>query len=412
MLILCDACHSVEKVNLPMKKAMSRGFPTDRILAASEICNFKKERDSITEHVMNGHCVRLMGPRNFGKTSIVKNVVAPHWMSSPSKAPRLFIYADFYTVTSEREVSEIMTQAFNEAMSRHLSLFEKGLMALKSLKSLRPTWSPSSSGNELGTFSVETINKGEKIVPFQLMLETIGDLHREGRFSIFMALDEFQEISKVKGLEGKLRGSLQLLPSDLPVVVLGSKAHLISEIFESPRKPFYKWGFSVELGPIAFTDYHRYMNERFANKAIKISEETSVYLQERMKRVPESINRLCEYLLQNQSNATLKNDTIDRAISSITDESQSIYRHSYAMFSANEREILVAVAKLGIILEPTSRKTLAELPNISKSQTSAIFKKLANTGALGLRLNQHAQTEYLIEDAFFEEYLKKFHILR
>jgi hypothetical protein len=224
-------------------------------------------------------------------------------------------------------------------------------------------------------------------------------------------LDEFQEISPIKGLEGKLRNCLQMLDSTLPVIALGSKQHLLTQIFESPRKPFYKWGFSVELNPIAYEEYHDYMQSRFEVRSKQISLEASKYLQDRMKRVPESINRLCEHLLVNASIKAITNESIDSAIRKITEDSQSIYSHLFVQFSSKERQVLVSVASFGALTEPTGRKSLASMPNISKSQVPVLLKKILDTGTLGTRPSKDGALEYFIEDSFFEDYIRRFHIL-
>jgi hypothetical protein len=386
-------------------------FPIGRILKAAEICNFRKEQEQLIKHCAAGHCVRLIGPRNFGKTSIIKNVVADEWLKAKSKIPHLFIYADLYAVRSEIDFSLCMTKAFNDAMSSHLSAFGRGVNILKGLKQLRPTWTPSSDGTNLGTFSVTTMTSGEKVIPFELLFENIATMQREERFNILLALDEFQEISHIKGLEGKLRNCLQMLDSRLPVVALGSKQHLLTEIFESPRKPFYKWGFSVELHPIDYAEYYQYMNSRFATRSKEISLETSKYLQDRMKRVPESINRLCEHLLTSHTGQLITDDTVDLGVRAITEESQSIFSHVFANFSPKERSVLVAVAKLGAVVEPTGRQTLASMPNISKSQVPILFRKILDSGTLSTRTGTEGKTEYFIEDAFLEDYIKRFHVI-
>jgi uncharacterized protein len=382
-------------------------FAVDRILKAAEICNFKHEQDTLVKHAMDGHCVRLIGPRNFGKTSIVKSVVGHAWIHTKSQVPHLFIYADLYAVRSELDFSVCMTKAFNDAMSSHVSTLGRGLNILKGL---RPNWSPSSDGSDLGSFSVTIDGNGGKIIPYELLFENIAALHAGGKFKILMALDEFQEIAHVKGLEGKLRNCLQMLDATLPVIALGSKHHLLTKIFESPRKPFYKWGFSVELRPINYEDYYQYMLVRFKSQSMNISLDDSKYLQDRMKRVPESINRLCEHLLNNRAKASITKEAIDAGIRNITDESQSIYSHVFANFSAKERDVLTAVAKLGTVVEPTGRQTLALLPQISKSQVPLLFNKIIDSGILTISYRKDGKAEYFFEDAFLEEYIKRFYV--
>jgi len=49
--------------------------------------------------IEKGFCVRLYGRRNFGKTSIVKNVIAPAWEALNS-TNRVSVHVDLYAVQS------------------------------------------------------------------------------------------------------------------------------------------------------------------------------------------------------------------------------------------------------------------------------------------------------------------------
>lgn len=119
-------------------------------------------------------------------------------------------------------------------------------------------------------------------------------------FDFLIVLDEFQEIARIKKAEALLRGALQTLGSNISVIILGSKQHLLAQIFEKPRAPFYSWGYTMEFKDIAFDKYTNYINQRFANYGLSISEQDSEYLQTQLHRIPESINRFCDFLCKNK----------------------------------------------------------------------------------------------------------------
>ena len=134
------------------------------------------------------------------------------------------------------------------------------------------------------------------MVDFQVVLENIGNLQHRKNFEFLIIMDEFQEISKIAKAEAQLRDSLQKLGSDISVVILGSKQHMLANIFNRPKAPFFSWGLTLELKPIPYDEYHEYMANRLrlAGKAINL--DVSQKIQNLLNRIPESIHRFCDFL--------------------------------------------------------------------------------------------------------------------
>ncbi len=130
-----------------------------------------------------------------------------------------------------------------------------------------------------------------------------------------------------------------------------------------------------------------------------------------MKRVPESINRLCEYLLKFSSHKKIIQENIDAGIQKIIEDSQSLYHHVYARFTPRQREVLMAIAKFGFISEPTSRHSLKEFPSITKSQVPAIFKSLMDDGVIASKIPKEGKAIFYFEDALLEEHIKRFYVI-
>lgn len=393
-----------------MKKSINGTlFIYDRLIDASDICNFTKDIASIKQHVEKGRCLRLYGRRNFGKTSIVKNVIAPAWEAADQTGVRVPLYIDLYAIQSIQDISQEFTKAFNLAITRKQTLFEKGLTWAKALKHVRPTWQPPSNGNDFGEFSIKT-EKGSEVVDFQIILENMKSLSQANKFKFLLILDEFQQVSEVRQAEAKLRAGLQELDADTPVIILGSKQHMLDRIFNRPKAPFHAWGTTIELKEIAYHDYHLYMNKRFQHVGKSIDLIASTYLQNLMNRIPESINRFCDAIAEAPGFREITVKHIDDALSVYLENTMSIYSAQYANFSASERKVLHELARIDRIRGILSSEFIGRVGTVSKSGIDQMIKRFLDHGIVYREITADGIAEYLLADPLFKFYLRKYKI--
>jgi len=380
-------------------------FYYDQLIPKEHFCNFEKEKKIIQRAIENNECIKLYGPRNFGKTSLARNIIAKDWESiNPVK--RVILYADFYSVTSLEDLSQEFTQSFNLAITSKQSILEKSFDWLKVLTKVRPVWVPSLTSDS-GEFSITTEN-AERIVDFRIILENIHELQKNSKFEFLIILDEFQEIHQVKRAEALLRGALQSFSIRIPIIILGSKQHLLISIFENPKAPFYSWGRTVEFHPIAYEIYHQYIEERFLHVKKTHSLQVSEYLQNKLHRIPESINRLCDYLAKNESEHEITKEIIDRNIEEFVDQSRSIYEQLYSTFNTTERRIVEVISQKEFTTELLGKKFIAEVGNISKTTLSNHISQLLNRSILSQGITDESKKSYWVTDPLFSYFLKRF----
>lgn len=381
-------------------------FEFDRLIDELNFCNFKNEKVNLTKYIDQGDCVKLYGPRNFGKTSLAKNIIAKNWLLK-NVEKRVVIYADFFSIDSLDDISQEMTRAFHHGISSKKNLMEKGFEWMTSLKKIRPTWTPPTETNPLGEFSV-TSEKLETIIDFQIIFENINELHVKNKLEFLIILDEFQEINKIKKAEAKLRGALQLFSLKTPLIILGSKHHLLSNIFDKPKAPFYSWGHTVEFHPIAYEEYYRYMEIRFNKFNKTLVPEASEYLQDHLNRIPESMNRFCDYLSHQDEIKQISFKEIDYGMNDFVDKSRGTYEYLFSSFSANERKIIRLIAKRNKAHSLLGNDFLKGLDSVPKSTVAGLVTKLLNDSIISQNISAEAGNTYWITDPFFNYYLRTF----
>ncbi len=381
---------------------MGLQFVYDTLLEEDEICGLFEERNSIFQHINNGHKLKIYGKRNTGKTSVLKNVIIPKWIKEHPKG--ICLYSDLMSVFSIDQISELLTVAFNKGYTKTFGLKSTLGALVKTLKDLRPSATVKADGKLAISFITED---GEKLIHFSRIFENIAILNRKKNIPFLIVLDEFQQIHHVQGAEALLRDSFQNLPSSIPVVVMGSKFHVLSEIFSRPDAPFANWGFTVELKDIPYSTFHEYIEERFTTRKLKLSLDDSIYLQDESFRCPETINRICAYIMLKNQNKTIGIKEINESIRSLIETSQSQFEELLSNFTLEETAVIRAFANKKCVTSPTG-KDFVNLTGLSAPGVNKILKRLVDKSVVS---RQDSPKMFFLSNPLLYHYLTDFRII-
>ncbi len=90
-----------------------------------------------------------------------------------------------------------------------------------------------------------------------------------------MCIDEFQQIGNFPDsidVQKRIRGVLQL-QKEVSYCLYGSKKHMLTDLFQNKRMPFYQFGDIRFLQPIALDDWTPFIRGKFEEKGQSISDE-------------------------------------------------------------------------------------------------------------------------------------------
>ena len=357
-------------------------FTYDTLLSEQDFCNFTRERNALEHWIENGKCVKIYGQRNFGKTSLVRNIVGKNW---ESKDPdnRLVLFIDFFSVETEKDAAAALHKAFSVALSQKQKWIEKGASFFSLFKSIRPTWKPPTKPDELGEFSITTEQSREELA-IETVFENIEQLTKKGKYQCLIIIDEFQELAELKAVQAKIRGSLQKLSDQTPVAILGSKSHMLRKIFEHPNMPFHSWGNTIEMGFIPTEEYTKYANDRLAQVNKELQPEASEHLQTFLFRIPEPMNRACDFIANSKVTGKIGISRVTSLLREFIEMSKSVPASQYSVLSTGER------AFLKVLSEASPEETVhskafvikAMQHNLSKSSLSGIKNRLMDKGVV------------------------------
>lgn len=349
-------------------------FIFDRLVDRENICNLKREQALLAAGVSNTDRMVLYAPRNYGKTSVVRNVIAQDFQAAHHRS--FVFFADLLGVHSMESLNRRLAAALERSFEQTFPVKRLVQEASRFLSSLRPQINVDPDTGAPGlSLQIESRNPQPA---FSELWRRISAIATE--VPSLVILDEFQDVSIVEEAPALMRGVLEALP-DAPVLLLGSKRHMLSALFAAPEAPLAGWGTDIEFSPIAYETYHAYIQERFVPADLTIDLAAATYLQDQMHRVPEAINRVCRQLLDLYSGTEVDREMITRAIVELIDGRSSRFEAYLAPFTDAEQRIIIAVAQRSSVTQPTAKAFLAAVELSARAAANAV-RRLADRGVL------------------------------
>lgn len=304
-------------------------------------CDREAETEKLIEALTNGRNVALISPRRLGKTGLIQHVF--HKLMNEDSNRRCF-YIDIYNTQSQQEFVKLLAEnilgkmdKFSEKVMSNLATF---------FKSCRPVFS-------MDAFTgVPTVSLDIQPQTSSASLKEIIEYMKCSQHECFVAIDEFQQILEYpeKGTEALIRSVVQFAPN-VHFVFAGSKQHLMSDMFSSPRRPFYQSTARMGLEPLKESVYYEFAN-RLMSESGKLLPESifhdvysfahgyTYYIQDIMNRL---------YSAPNKEITTL---SLMKIYGDIKEEGEIVYKDYCDILAKGQLRLLRAIAKEDTVTKP------------------------------------------------------------
>ena len=207
------------------------------------------ETDLLLATAREGNHARLVAPRRYGKTSLLRRLVGEVQADGWNAA-----YVDFFGVLTLADVADRIERAYATSLTGPVARWFDGLR-----RTLRPTVSAAAGGvRATASFEPVQVALAERLdLPLRL-------LERTGRRTL-VVFDEFQEVLAADSrADGVLRASLQHHGDAASYVFAGSHVGMMSTLFGDRRRAFYAQARPVPLPPLAAPACATFISDRFA----------------------------------------------------------------------------------------------------------------------------------------------------
>jgi hypothetical protein len=304
-------------------------FPYQGPLEPSQVQGRDLLIADLIERITSRRVTALLGPRRYGKTSVLRRVAA-------ELTEVTTVWVDLYEVTSMADVAV----RFDDALGATTGRFATSARSIAAGVSIN-----------LGVVKVELIgpvrNRPDPALTFHGLLDVL--VEAAAREPTLLVIDEFSSIGRVSGASGALRTALQHHYQDLGIVFAGSHPSMMRTLFTARPEPFYGQADLLEIGPLPAGAVEEIVASGFAvtgRKAGHVAGRISSFAAGHPQRTMQLADACWRHT---PSGASADADTWSMALAEVRRTAAEGMERLYSGFERGERAVLRAVARSGSV---------------------------------------------------------------
>lgn len=336
------------------KKQFVNPFPVTTYLGPDYFCDRSDETSQMISNIRNGSSTTVIALRRIGKTGLIHHLLGklpPEWKG---------IYIDILETETLNQFLNLLATSIITTIPEKSSL---GRRFWSLLKSLRPVISYDAlTGSPQASFDIKTHEVENNIQAILQFLEN-------QKFKIVIAIDEFQQITRYpeKNTDAWLRSRIQQL-KNVVFIFSGSQQHLMTELFASPQRPFFRSTLIMKLEKLNQVVYRDFIVSIFKRHKKIIAPETAQEMIEWTNTHTYYVQQLCNRVFA----STIKEVTPElwkHQALLLLKEQQPVFFTLRNMLTNPQWQMLKAIAHEKIVYQPTAKGFLTKY-NLGTSATA------------------------------------------
>lgn len=360
-------------------------------VSGDTFCNREKEVEELLGDIRAGQHIILFSQRRFGKTSLVWKV-----LEEARKDGIIPVYVDLYPISTLGEFIE----EYAKAIARTLSTYEKAIKLMRGLFSrLYLSMGVDPSGNPQWSVGFD---RNREIESFDELISCVENyLKRKGKRGV-VVFDEFQQITETNGekIERRLRSAIQT-HEHVCYLFVGSKKHMIHDLFSNPNRPFYRIGKILPLEKIAVADLRSFIEKRFNEAEVDVDANALEVIVETTECHPFYTQYLCHVLYDIMEDRHIRADDVPKAVDFLLHRESTAYMNTWDLLTNRQRQALVALSETVPGESPFRTEMLRKF---NMSQPAIMIRALKSL--VGKDLVDKEDGRYEIIDLFFKRWIK------
>ncbi|MBU1148445.1 MAG: hypothetical protein KKD11_08870 [Candidatus Omnitrophica bacterium] len=316
---------------------MKNPFVYGKEVSGSDFCNRKDEIRELSRDIVNSQNVIIFSQRRFGKTSLIKEV-----LKRSSSKGMLTLYVDLYAVLTEEDLVRMYARVVAE------SLLGKVGKALRQtgefFKRIRPKFTIDEAGKPSYSIDVE---KKEALPLLEDALEAVKRYVDKKKKKAVVVFDEFQQIGQFKTDRAeKVMRSLIQRHGNISYIFMGSKKHLIFDMFNNPDKPFYKSAKPFPLNKIDEDELSEFIQNKFKATKKCIPETLVKEIVTICECHPYYVQYLCHIMWEKaMDEEEVKYEHYSESLDLLLSRESSTYGATWNLLTTKQKQVLLALAK-------------------------------------------------------------------
>lgn len=376
-----------------MDRKYSNPFVLGKEIPEELFCDRKEETATLIKQISNGRNVALISHRRLGKSGLIHHCFKQQEIESEYYT----FYVDLYATSSLADLVQAFSNEVYQSLKSKSSRFLENFFSM--MQSLRLGFSIDSMTGE-STFHVGI---GEIHSPQTTLSEIFAYLEAADK-PCLVAIDEFQQIGEYseKNVEALLRTHIQRC-SNTSFIFSGSRRHTMSNMFNSPAKPFYQSAISMGLMPIPEDTYTDFACRMFSLRNKAITSEVARHAYEKYEGYTWFVHMMMNELFSMTNiGETCTIDYFPHAEDTILRLQEVAYESTLAMLPIKQKQVLIAIANEGYAQNVTSGSFIKKHSLQSASSVQTALKALTDKAIV-----MRTEKGYRLEDFFFAEWLRR-----
>ena len=389
---------STRRAALP--PAARNPFEFGRELSPDELVNRAAELDQLLRTIENADKLFLIGPRRYGKTSLLHAAQA----RAESRGIVVLRYdAERY------ESLDLLAEALLTGAARALAgpIDRAGDLLARVAAKLKPHVTYDVSNQQLSlSLGIERTAASELPILADA-LDTVEKLASHAKRPAAVILDEFQHVVEARGAtaERQIRAVVQR-HRHVGYIFAGSATRLLADMTSDAGRAFYKMGARLFIGPLPAEEFKAFLHGGFAQSKLKSTPEGVDAILELAEEVPYSVQRLahaCWEMLRVEPARQLDREAVTGALRQVLMQENPAYTQLWnSLTQVQKRAAKAVVLERGLSLQS------AEVSRRYRIPTASMQKAL---GALDRRgvIREEAlvgRVRWRLEDPLFGAWLR------
>ncbi|HAN18548.1 MAG: ATPase [Bacteroidetes bacterium GWC2_33_15] len=374
------------------KAALLNPFPTSGYYGPDYFCDRENETSQLIRDIKNGNSTTLIAIRRIGKTGLIHHtlkILPKEWKG---------IYIDILATETLTEFLNTLATSIIQAVPQKSSIGKK---FWNFIQSLRPIITfDLLTGMPQASFDITQKNA-------ELNISAVLKFIDSQDFKTVIAIDEFQQILNYpeKNTDAWLRTIIQQL-KNVVFIFSGSQQHIMTELFASPSRPFFRSAQFLKLGKInkdiyaefiirKFEEYHKHIDKQIVHEIIEWCNGHTYYVQQLFNRI----------FFVTQENATI--EIWHQQANLLLNEQEPVFINYRNLLTSAQWKLLKAIAVEGEVYSPTSKDFISKYGLGSSAALLRSLNSLRKYELIYSDSDSGRKTFYSVYDVFFQQWGKE-----
>lgn len=373
-------------------KKVKNPFVVGTYAGPEYFCDREAETMLLRKHMDNGRNVALSAPRRMGKTGLVQ-----HFLHSEMVQKEYYcFFVDLYATKSLAELVQMLAmEIFRRLQPTKDRWWERFATVMSSL----------SMGFSMDSMTGQpsfSIGLGQIHQP-EVTLEQIFRYLETADRPCIVAIDEFQQIAdyEERNVEAVLRTLIQRCVNT-HFIYAGSKRHMMTQMFNSPSRPFYQSCMNMSLEPLSMNVYADFCQKMFEDRGKMLERDVVTHIYNLFDGYTWYMHMMMnELFMLTDKEETCTMEMVEVALDNVVVSQEQTYKELMAQIPPKQKMVLEAIANEGKAKGVTSSAFIKRYSLPGASSVQAALK-----GLLDKEIVTQSEGVYWVYDFFFAKYMK------